>query len=462
MDPNLEQVEAALASLHITPANTEQNSLLLLIPLPIPSPVTSSESEHPPSPDTTSLGSHHFHMTDIANSQNTQQQQQQEEQPQQQQQNPFLPDLSDDGSITPPIMEPPDQQDLAQESDLAAVLNHLASIPAPSKLDGHKISDLKGTERSHEAEDWFQLVDLYFDTKEIYSNSKRINTTLTYFVGHAALFTHRIRDARDRLLAWQLGGKIFEKPHAITTWQAFKDEFFHEYVDQDPVETVRNDLAAMAMQPGERAEDYITRWKNIATCTGYDDAAIARMFQNSLWQLPRLVGKALDLRKHPAGEEEMGSFHPESADEWYEVIAAFDRSYRQQKHQMNVMRGAHSQTKSQTSQPRAQQQPRQQAPPRPQYRPAPQQYYAPPPGPPPGHSYQQSRPVLNSGNAPYYTPFNTREDYRTPTRRIYGGQGQPMNIGAVDMFRVECYNCHMMGHMARDCPTRASTSNGQC
>ena len=48
-----------------------------------------------------------------------------------------------------------------------------------------------------------------------------------------------------------------------------------------------------------------------------------------------------------------------------------------------------------------------------------------------------------------------RHDYKTSTGMIYGGWGQPMDIGkSNDNFKdgkPKCFNCNKYGHMAKEC-----------
>ena len=54
-----------------------------------------------------------------------------------------------------------------------------------------------------------------------------------------------------------------------------------------------------------------------------------------------------------------------------------------------------------------------------------------------------------------YESTEERHDYKTSTGMIYGGRGQPMDIGkSNDNFKdkkPKCFNCNKYGHMAKEC-----------
>ena len=218
------------------------------------------------------------------------------------------------------------------------------------------------------------------------------------------------------------------------------------------------------MHKDQKADEFLTEFKNLAVRTGYDEEALIDMLQRALIEVPSLLEKVLQLRVFPEEEKAKGKkkipglYRPETLEEWYTTVGDFDRAWHQ----------SHEQTKNMKAQESH----------RTRKRPAPcQQEYAPPAGPPPG--YRQPAPAPRRGPAGSFAPqprrpnqwanqphgqvnsnrpANNNNGY-IPTRRdatgiTYGGLGQPMNIGRVDLSKVDCHFCGKKGHMQRECRTR--------
>ena len=54
-----------------------------------------------------------------------------------------------------------------------------------------------------------------------------------------------------------------DEPDACVNFDEFKQRFFDEYVDLDPTETARQELARMFLSPKERTEDYYVLEKHL-------------------------------------------------------------------------------------------------------------------------------------------------------------------------------------------------------
>ena len=199
------------------------------------------------------------------------------------------------------------------------------------RMELRKISDFTGKETATEAEDWIDQIEALFRIRVVTSNTTKIETALSYFVKDAAQFARKIRAQRDKYNDWYANDRnnARTRPVACITWQEFRMQFMHHYVDVDPVETARDKLAALRMNKDQRADEFLTDFKNLADRTGYDDVALVRMLQQSLVMVPSLLEKILQLRKRPEDQEEQGSYRPETLEEWYTTVGDFDRAWRQ-------------------------------------------------------------------------------------------------------------------------------------
>ncbi|VDC04530.1 unnamed protein product [Peniophora sp. CBMAI 1063] len=333
-------------------------------------------------------------------------------------------------------------------------------------------------ESATEAEDWMDQLEALFRIKNITSNTVRIETALSYFVKDAAPFARQIRSQCLRYKEWWRQyaqayqnniDHVPEPPVACNTWNEFRAKFMHDYVDVDPVETARDKIAVLRMHKNQRADDFLVEFRNLAERTGYDGAALVRMLQQSLIEVPVLLEKVLSLRKRPNGAREQGAYCPETLEEWYATVGDYDRAYRQA-HARTLEAKKQNTPSSSASRPNNQQC-------TPNYRPppGPPPNYRPPPGPPPPPRGPAGSFALRPRHPNYWAPqgqVNTsppqsrpRYDRRDGTGTTYGGRRQPMNVdlNRTDMSQVECYNCGRKGHMSRECcsPRRARAGPSQ-
>ena len=81
------------------------------------------------------------------------------------------------------------------------------------------------------------------------------------------------------------------------------------------------------MSKNERAEDFITCWKNVVMRTGFEDAALVDRLQDSLIDIPHLLCTIMCLPERPEDQEEQGPYRPESLKDWYTMLGNYDRAY---------------------------------------------------------------------------------------------------------------------------------------
>ena len=145
------------------------------------------------------------------------------------------------------------------------------------KVEANKIPVFTGKESSTEANDWLDLVSRIFRACGNPSPTKRISTALTYFVKDAAQYVRRIETVWDEYRIWfclygHLTPGINNFPNAscaCLTWADFVEDFSKNYINVDPKETAKDKLRALHMGKDQRADDFITEFKNLAGRTGY-------------------------------------------------------------------------------------------------------------------------------------------------------------------------------------------------
>ena len=293
------------------------------------------------------------------------------------------------------------------------------------RTDVRKPTDFKGTESARDARNWLISLDRYYRNRKVKSDDEKVNTALSYHVGKAAEFARRIDAELDAFEEWEIteeGKRAEKEPVHCKSWDEFKERFTREFIDVDPVQTAREELRKLRMDLDQKAEEFITEFKNLATETGYDDAALVDMFQVAI--PPRITNKILELRKRPKGvSPDIPNYRPETLDEWYELAADYDRSYRQSRQRMNEIKGQNN-NRSKGNTPNT-------------------------------SSSTGSQPKTGQNNG-------YRSNFRNNTS---GGQDSGNNRrvtfhtrAAKDMSDVICYRCDKKGHISRDCPTRASGS----
>lgn len=290
------------------------------------------------------------------------------------------------------------------------------------RTEVRKPTDFKGTENARDARNWLKGFERYFRSRSTKSDREKINTVLSYLVGRAAEFARRIEDELDAYEDWQEDHKdkdSAQAPKCCRTWDEFRTRFLHEFVDVDPTLTAREDLRKLHMDPDQKAEEFLTEFKNLATETGYGEAALIDMLQIAL--IPRITTKILELRKRPPDvSKDIPNYRPETLDEWYEMAGDLDRSYRLSRQRMNEIKGQNT---------------------------------------------SRSRPMASNMSPSAGAPpkSNSSSGYRNFRHNSGGGQGTTENRhnqfqtrAVKDMSEVTCYRCDKKGHISRDCPTTAS------
>ena len=293
------------------------------------------------------------------------------------------------------------------------------------RTEVRKPTDFRGTESARDARNWIHSFERYFKGRKVKSDAEKINTALSYLVGKAAEFARRLQRELDAHDDWEDGGEEGKEPSCCKTWDDFKLRFLHEFVDADPTLTAREELRKLRMESDQKAEEFLTEFKNLASETGYDEAALIDMLQIAL--IPRITAEVLRLRIRPKDvEKTVPGYRPETLDEWYEMAGDLDRSYRLTRQRMNEIKGQNG-TRSKTNTPST-----------------------------PSHT---SAPPKNNQNQGFRNNFrhNSGGGQGSGDNRRFQYQARAMK----DMSEVICYRCDKKGHISRDCPTRASGSGQQ-
>lgn len=288
------------------------------------------------------------------------------------------------------------------------------------RTEVRKPTDFRGTESARDARNWIKSFERYFKSRKTKRDEEKINTTLSYLVGKAAEFARRVQEELDAYEDWELedvDDRSERAPAHCSTWNDFKTRFLHEFVDVDPTLSAREELRKLRMESDQKAEEFLTSFKNLASETGYDEAALIDMLQLAL--IPRITSKILELRKRPADvAKDIPNYRPETLDEWYEMAGDLDRSYRLSRQRMNEIRGQNT---------------------------------------------SRSTPTVPAGTTQKNLGYRNNSHSNSG-----GGQGSGNNRRTQfharvvkDMSEVVCFRCDKKGHISRDCPTRASGSGQQ-
>lgn len=155
-----------------------------------------------------------------------------------------------------------------------------------------------------QTETFLTQLSLYFYGKRVENDSNKIVFTLSYMKGGSAGPWARVKT------------EGFSKAGAITmTWVEFLEELQETFGDPNPASTARHKLKKLK-QNNQTAEQYITSFKELASATGYNDAALVECFEEGLND--HLVDKIYALPRMPT-----------TLSGWMDWAVRLDRQWRQ-------------------------------------------------------------------------------------------------------------------------------------
>ena len=189
------------------------------------------------------------------------------------------------------------------------------------------------------SEEFINSLHLYFFGKQGLTDEQKVTFALSYMKGGRAG-----RWSKNKI-------KEYSKLKKAPSFDEFLDEFREMFSDPDPMETARHKLSHLK-QGNKSAEDYVADFKEVMDETGFNDAALAHMFERGLSkQLVRNITLSL-----PAAQA------PQSLKQWMTLAVESDRFYRRMEGKHGFIASSNSTTSNQPKPP-PHQPPRQTVPP---------------------------------------------------------------------------------------------------
>ena len=294
---------------------------------------------------------------------------------------------------------------LREEMQNMANQNTALAMAKPFKYEG-------GTE---EAEQWISAVNIYLHRQNLTSDRNKIEFALTY-ISHTSPKTSDWVRSKNKLISDHHENE--ELPYPFKDWKEFVVEFLTRFGEKDSQGKAQSELSTIKAKYGEAISDFNVRFKILAYRSGYDTAALKRIY---ITALPKPLRDRVFFNSKPKEVEDW--------DGWMHTAEArdnFERTYYEEEKNRTTFN-----------------------PIRP--KPYPRPFY---PRPQLGNPYnsfrnQIPRPMGNWNQPPrnIQTPENNAMDVDRTKKT-------PFNKG-----NVTCYRCQQKGHYSYECTTPLPTPN---
>ena len=250
---------------------------------------------------------------------------------------------SDDHPVEPTLRVgvPVDAPAQATQSELASAstAGPALSFSTPSHVVKLKVAtpDTFNGDDLARSEEFINSLYLYFYGKKGLTDEEKITFALSYMKGGRAG-----RWSRRKVVEYSRAKKG-------PSWDDFLSDFREMFCDPDPAQTARYKMSHLE-QGTRSAEDYVADFKELMDDTGFNDEALAYMFEMGL---SKQLVKKITLTLSAA---------PKSLKEWMTIAVGLDRFHRRMEGTHGFFASSHSTesaTSHQSNPPSSEQTPRQ-------------------------------------------------------------------------------------------------------